>query len=237
MATKTTKPATSLEISNSKKALADIIKSINSRTKSHYIETGRDLIRAVEILEHGRLGQWLKDNFGWSNSTARNYMNAAKLVDKCAKVADLQPSAVMALSAPSVPRSVEIEVLAELEAGNKPTVAAIKAKIKAARRPKPVKSADDTTEDAPSAPDLAAVPGAAYQDLLKLLKALGPQVANDAIREAFDLVKEDKPDAVAEEPSISIESEAPARPPSPAALLTADNSDDEIQDLVLGEAA
>ena len=86
MAKKSTKPVTSKELSNSAKVLGDIVKNINGRTKDHYIETGHDLIRAADILEHGKLGPWLKENFGWSPSTARNYINAAKLVEKTQKL-------------------------------------------------------------------------------------------------------------------------------------------------------
>lgn len=240
MATKRTKPPVVKQKSNSNPILIAIADRINGRTKTHYIETGRDLISASKILEHGTFCKWLKNSFGWSESTARNFMNAAKLIDKSVKFADLQPSAVMALAAPSVPESAKDKVLADLDAGKQLTVAEIKATIKAAKPPKPTKEA----EDAPEAVDKGAPAPAstdasigAYQDLLKLLKALGPKVANDAIKEAFDSVEEGRHDPVAEEPSISVAPEAPARPLAPPALLTADNSDDEIQDLVLGEAA
>lgn len=167
-------------------------------------------------------------------------MNAAKLIDKSVKFADLQPSAVMALAAPSVPESAKDKVLADLDVGKKLTVAEIKATIKAAKPPKPKKGAEgvlEAVDQSAPAPVSANASIDPYQDLLKLLKALGPKVANDAIKEAFDLVDEGRPDPTAEQPSISIEPAAPAWPLAPPALLTADNSDDEIQDLVLGEAA
>ncbi|CAN5228496.1 hypothetical protein BH10PLA2_BH10PLA2_37870 [soil metagenome] len=128
-----TKPARSAAASNFAKILGELVTKINGRTRSHYIDTGHDLMRASEILPHGKLGPWLKNNFGWSLSTARNFMNAAKLIDKDAKFALLQPSAVMALSAPSVPQAVCDDVLTALGAGSRPNVAEIKNKIRAAQ--------------------------------------------------------------------------------------------------------
>lgn len=224
MATKSTKPVTSKELSNSAKALGSIVKSINSRTKAHYVETGRDLIRASEILPHGKLGPWLKENFGWSPSTARNYMNAAKFVDKSAKAADLQPSAVMALSAPSVPEAIVNEVLADLDAGLRPTVTAIKAKIASAKTPKPSK--DPTPASAP-----VSASKSSYQDLVDLLKEVGLNMAKDALKEAFAGTTDYKP---APPPEAAAESQMavrePATGPSPA-------SDDELADLDLSKVA
>lgn len=221
MATKSTKPVTSKELSNSAKVLGELVKSINGRTKTHYIETGRDLIRASDILEHGKLGPWLKENFGWSRSTARNYINAAKLVDENANIANLQPSAVMALSAPSVPESVKTEILAHLGAGKKPTVADIKAKIKAAKAPKPAKA------PAP-APVSATERKSSYQSLVALLKEVGVQVARDAVKEAFVGTRDYQPGA---RPGPIAEGKIAARESAPNQNLAPD--DDELTDLDL----
>lgn len=224
MAMKSTKPAISKELSNSAKVLGEIVKSINGRTKSHYIETGRDLIRATDILEHGKLGPWLKENFGWSRSTARNYINAAKLVDENANIANLQPSAVMALSAPSVPESVKMEILAELGAGKKPTVAEIKVKIKAAKSPKPAKA------PAP-APVPVTEPKSSYQSLVALLKEVGVQVAKDALKEAFVGTKDYQPGA---RPGPIAEDKIAALDPAPSLNLAP--HDEELTDLDLSHA-
>lgn len=227
MATKSTKPVTSKDLSNSAKILGDIVKSINGRTKDHYIETGRDLIRASDILEHGKLGTWLKENFGWSPSTARNYINAAKLVDENANIADLQPSAVMALAAPSVPESVKAEVFANLDAGKTATVAEIKAKIKAAKAPNPDKK-----------PAAASVPAAteaksSYQSLVNLLKEVGPGVARDALKEALKEAFAGKSDHGLA-PRLATTAAVPAVARQPAPVQSAD--DEELKDLDLSGA-
>ncbi|MCP4560323.1 MAG: DUF3102 domain-containing protein [Bosea sp.] len=225
MAKKSTKSVTSNEMSNSAKVLGDIVKSINGRTKDHYIETGRDLIRASDILEHGKLGPWLKENFGWSPSTARNYINSAKLVDENANIADLQPSAVMALAAPSVPEAVKAEIFADLGAGKKATVAEIKAKIKAAKAQKPAK-----------APAPAPVPAtkrkSSYQSLVDLLKEVGLAVARDALKEAFTDTKDYQPGTRL---TPTAEGEAVVREPAPSVNLPPD--DDQLTDLDLSHVA
>ncbi len=225
MATKSTKPVTSKDLSNSAKVLGDIVKSINGRTKDHYIETGRDLIRASDILEHGKLGPWLKENFGWSPSTARNYINAAKLVAENAKIANLQPSAVMALAAPSVPEALKAEILADVDTGKKPTVAEIKAKIKAAKAPKPAKA------PAP-APVSVAERKSSYQSLVDLLKEVGVEVARDAIKEAFVGTKNYKPGT---RPAPSAEGKVVVRDTAPSSSLAPD--DEELTDLDLSNVA
>ena len=222
MAKNTTKPAAGHELSNSAKILGEIVKDINGRTRTHYLETGRDLIRATEILEHGKLGPWLKDNFGWSPSTARNYTNAAKLVDENAKIADLQPSAVMALAAPSVPESVKTAVLADLGAGKKATVAQIKAMIKASRPDKPAAAVIATA---------AAGPKSTYQSLVDLLKEVGLGVAKDAVKEAFTGTKAYQP-GPRQASAAGVQEALPQ--PAPSQIPKAD--DDELKDLDLSSA-
>lgn len=131
------KTAKAAPAANSAKALIVIRDRIKSRNDKYQLETGRDLLDAKAILPHGQFGPWVKENFGWSTSTVNNFMNAAKLVDELPKMGDLKPSAIMALAAPSTPETVKSEVLADLDAGKKPTVTEVKAKIAVAKAPKP----------------------------------------------------------------------------------------------------
>src|SRR3954453_22927623 len=64
-------------------------KRIGDRTRSSFIENGRDLIAVKAKLGHGMFSKWLKAEFPWSERTAQNMMNAAGLADKSAIVADL----------------------------------------------------------------------------------------------------------------------------------------------------
>ena len=120
-------------IPNNLKKLATLVQRIKSRNDAYAIDTGKDLLQAKAMLKHGEFGPWLKANFGWSTSTAGNYMNAAKLAEQAPAVAKLKPAAVVALAAPSTPDVVKSEVIADLEKGNVPTPKEIKAKIAAAK--------------------------------------------------------------------------------------------------------
>ena len=72
---------------------------------------------------------WLKTNFEWSLSTARNQMNAAKLADENPNFVNLQPAAAAKMVASKTPDSVKQKVFAELDKGNAPTSQEIEALI------------------------------------------------------------------------------------------------------------
>ncbi|MEZ2406939.1 DUF3102 domain-containing protein [Bosea sp. RCC_152_1] len=124
---------------NSEKALnaiRDRIKAGIERIKVDRIKIGNDLIEAKSILKHGEFGPWLKENFNWSESSAHKFMKLAELAAKSVKITDLKPSVAMTLAAPSTPEKVVSEVLADLDAGKKPTVAEVKARIAGEKKPK-----------------------------------------------------------------------------------------------------
>ena len=71
---------------------------------------------ATELLasHHGEWLPWLKDNFGWSQQTASNYVRAYQAFGKLPNVGSLdglsiEASALYLLSAPSVPAEVRGE--------------------------------------------------------------------------------------------------------------------------------
>jgi hypothetical protein len=114
---------------NDTDTLTTIADRIKDRNGQYAIETGKDLLAAKAIVEHGSFGAWLQENFGWSISTAQNYMNATKLAAENATVGKMKPAAIIALAAPNVPETVKAEVLADLDTGKIPTPKEVKAKI------------------------------------------------------------------------------------------------------------
>src|SRR3954447_12951496 len=64
---------------------------IRRRTWDSYIENGRDLIAIKALLDHGAFGRWLKAEFGMSERTAQNLMNAAELVDGKSAIVSVLP--------------------------------------------------------------------------------------------------------------------------------------------------
>ena len=97
--------------------LAEIADRIAKRGGQFVIDTGNDLLEAKKLLPHGRFQDWLKDEFDWSERTANNMMNAAKLADESAIISLLRPTAIYALSAPGTPKGTQAEIIADLEAG------------------------------------------------------------------------------------------------------------------------
>ena len=122
--------------------LAAIVIRIKARNSDYAVETGNDLIAAKALVGHGQWGQWLKENFDWSKSSAHSYMKMAKEVAKNPEFGDLKPASIAALTAKNVPEAVKSEVIADLQAGKKPSLKEVKAKIAAAKeKTKPTKQA------------------------------------------------------------------------------------------------
>ena len=183
--------------------IAAIVTRIKERKETFAIETGKDLIEAKALVQHGQWGQWLKDNFDWSQSTAQGFMNAAKLVAKIPEVGNLKPSAAVALAAKNVPETVKSEVIADLKAGKKPSPKEVKAKIAAAKpktepKAKPKLTVVAQTVQAPvpahvPEPKVAALfpalneptPGLDILQAADALKALGIDKAVEAFNVAF----------------------------------------------------
>lgn len=119
------------DIAAEAQAVAD---RIRDRLNAAIYDTGRDLLRIKDRLPHGSFGPWLKAEFGLSERTALNYMNAAKLVDeKSATVADLPPGIVYQLAAPSAPLEVVEAIIHEAEAGTVPDATEVRHRITEAR--------------------------------------------------------------------------------------------------------
>lgn len=111
---------------------------IRGRLLSSYIDTGADLIKIKDKMEHGAFGDWVKAEFGFTGRTAENFMNAARLAQEYEIISELPPTIVYLLAAPSAPAAIVADVLAEAKKGIVPRVREIKTRlaeaIKAQRR-------------------------------------------------------------------------------------------------------
>jgi hypothetical protein len=96
------------------KASADEIRGLMNRT---VFEVGAALTRIKDRLPHGQFGKWLLAEFGLTERTAQNYMNAAALVAKCETVSVLQPKTVYLLASPSTPEPTRQEIIERFDAG------------------------------------------------------------------------------------------------------------------------
>lgn len=98
----------------------DAAEIIHGVQKAFTLEVGRQLLRAKDILPHGAFERWVQDVLDMKPRTARNHMNAARwLHGKPATVADLPPTVLYALSAPSAPAEV-VQLVVEAAAAGEP---------------------------------------------------------------------------------------------------------------------
>lgn len=96
--------------------------------KRSAIAIGLRLIEIKAHLDYGQWGRWLEAEFGWSDQSALNYMNAARLAGKIPNYLESEDrftqTAVTALAAKSVPVSAQkkaVQVAAALPEGKKLT--------------------------------------------------------------------------------------------------------------------
>jgi antitoxin (DNA-binding transcriptional repressor) of toxin-antitoxin stability system len=140
---------------------ASEIRRLGKQTVENVVEIGRRLTavrygldEARPLLGHGEWLPWLDREFGWSPSTAENYINLFKLSAKFPTVGnlDLDLRSLYILAAPSVPPEARAEIIERAEAGESVTVADVKtaiAKRKPEPEPKPEPSAVVRTEPEP----------------------------------------------------------------------------------------
>jgi hypothetical protein len=83
------------------------------------IEIGRELIAAKAAVLHGQWLPWLKVEFGWSDSTAQNYMAVARKFPTLGNMTSItiDATALYALSAPDVPQEARVEAVSRAEDG------------------------------------------------------------------------------------------------------------------------
>ena len=115
---------------------AEKIRRHQQRTSREIIDIGTDLMKVKEALGHGRFTAWLQAKFGWSDKTARNYMNAARVFGgaKAEIISVLPPTTLYLLSARSTPETITGKIVDELKSGRQPNPAAIKAEVEAFHR-------------------------------------------------------------------------------------------------------
>jgi hypothetical protein len=113
---------------------AAVIRRLSLRCLRDSIEMGRRLTRDKVKVGHGRWGEWLADEFDWSQDTASNLINLYKFFQdgKFRTVRNLENlnlplNALYLLARKSTPEAVRDAVLERAEAGEKITTADVKA--------------------------------------------------------------------------------------------------------------
>lgn len=114
---------------------AELIQQWKREGSQRIFWIGEKLISAKGVLTHGRFGDWLVAEFGWSERTAQRFMQAAAAFKgKSDTVSVLEATAIYALSAKSTPHEVREAVIARLEAGERLQLNEVKAEIGTARK-------------------------------------------------------------------------------------------------------
>jgi DUF3102 family protein len=119
--------------SNTKRDLTDIAGDIHALERRNVFDIGKLLIEAHAACEHGKWYKWLDHEFAWSEDTAHNYMQAARLAVKSRTVRDLK-----------VPMRTIYDLAEDTEDPDLPAV--IEALAKAASKSKKLLSVADAEE-------------------------------------------------------------------------------------------
>jgi len=108
------------------------ISQTNSRS---IIQVGKDLLAAKHYLAHGAFANWVEEEVGIPARTAQVYMQVANwMTGKCATVALLPASVLYILSAPSTPKQLIDDVLADVSAGKHIAAASVRERARALRK-------------------------------------------------------------------------------------------------------
>lgn len=149
------------------RASARRLHDLERRTVTATIEIGRELLAVKELLGHGHFLPWLHAEFGWSDRTARNFMNVAlQFGDKSETVSDLGAKVLYLLAAPSTPDDVRTAVVQRAEQGEPITTETVRvaiAKVNASAGP-------DQQEDAP--PQKARAPRGTYKAIEEIAASM-----------------------------------------------------------------
>lgn len=109
------------------RAAAERIRVRMKRTAEDIIAIGLDLAAVKERLPHGAFLPWIEAEFGMADRTARRFMQVAEVYGgKSDIMANLPPTALYELAAPSMPEPVRQIVEQKAEAGESVSVEEVK---------------------------------------------------------------------------------------------------------------
>lgn len=117
-------PSSSHMLSSREETLAAIKIELGQKlaeTAHNLVESGRLLIRAKQLLGHGKFRNWLNDNFSMSSKTANRFMSVAHMVNRfqlndaaVSQLLSMDLKTLYELSAKSTTESVQRQMLSEL---------------------------------------------------------------------------------------------------------------------------
>jgi hypothetical protein len=110
-------------------------KKIIRTSANSIVQIGKDLIAAKHYLDHGAFLRWIESEIGIRARTAQAYMQVARWISgKSPTVAELPPSVLYLLSAPSTPERFMSDVLRRVDAGENVVLPIIRDELRALRK-------------------------------------------------------------------------------------------------------
>ena len=109
---------------------AEAIRALGRRALSDVVEIGERLAKAKQLIGHGHWLAWLKAEFGWTDETARRFMDVFEL-GKSRNLwnLDLPISALYLLAKRSTSEETRNAIFARCEAGERVSLAAVRERI------------------------------------------------------------------------------------------------------------
>ncbi|MGO9049931.1 MAG: DUF3102 domain-containing protein [Xanthobacteraceae bacterium] len=174
---------------------AEAIRGLVAQIRQDVVEIGRRLTECKEIAGHGRWSIWLDEEFGWSHSTALNFMSVFQVAQsKNVNFANLKLplSALYLLAAPNTPPAVQDEFIERAQNGDVISLAEVKQAITSAEIGKAV-SISTNRHEAKRLDRLQRVAGALWHNTECLaefvdLPDLSSKAAQTALAEIRDAV-------------------------------------------------
>jgi hypothetical protein len=178
------------------KTLTQRIKKIQGQELEARVQIGSELVKAKELLAHGKFRAWLKGEFRWCERTATSFMELARhYAGKSAKFADLDLGTALALVTNSALEKVRDQVFERAESGEKITREDVRkqiAEVKDARPKRSAKAKTDTPRIAKDGePPLANIRSPAEEiaeallNLLSMVEKCKPQCKPDDVAVFF----------------------------------------------------
>jgi DUF3102 family protein len=93
------------------------IHTLARRTTGDIVKIGELLVKAKARCGHGGWLSWLHHEFGWSEDTARRFMQVRELVGKNRKLRNLGATVLYLLAKPSTPTEVRDAIIMRVDAG------------------------------------------------------------------------------------------------------------------------
>jgi hypothetical protein len=109
-----------------------------------YVESGRRLKLAKDLVGHGKWGQWLKDEFELGETSAQKRIRAYEFNLKSGTIPDLPVRSLCLIAEKSTPKEAVKEVTTRAKAGEKMTPKKVKEVIKKTKEPTTTKAPKPT---------------------------------------------------------------------------------------------